>query len=121
MGERIKCIILLHIALLIYSFSGVFTKSAALEKFMSFKFISFYCVAILMLGIYAICWQQVIKRMPLTTAFANKAVCVVWGMLYGVILFSEHITIGKVIGASLVMIGIVIYSLADKEGEKDEQ
>ena len=32
---------------------------------------------------YAFGWQQVIKHLPLTTAYANKAVTVVWGILLG--------------------------------------
>ena len=43
------------------------------------------------LGIYAIGWQQVIKRMPLTTAYANKAVTLVWGLVWGLLLFHEQL------------------------------
>ena len=69
----------------------------------------------MLLGFYAIGWQQIIKRMPLTAAFANKAVTVVWGIVWGFIFFNEAITLGKVVGAVLVIVGIVVYALADKE------
>ena len=74
-----------------------------------------------MLAFYAVGWQQIIKRLPLTTAFANKAVTVVWGMVWGLLFFHESITIGKVIGAVLVIIGVVVYSYADREDEHDKE
>lgn len=60
--------------------------------------------------IYAFFWQQVIKRLPLILAYANKAVTVVWGMIWGSILFNEGITVKKVIGALTVIIGIVLFA-----------
>lgn len=66
-----------------------------------------------MLGGYAIGWQQILKRMPLTVAFANKAITVVWGMLWGFLLFGEEITWQMVVGAIVVITGVVIYSYSD--------
>ena len=86
---------------------------------LSFKFCLFYAIIIFLLGFYAIGWQQIIKRLPLTTAFANKAVTVVWGIIWGAVFFHESITVGKVIGAALVIVGVVIYARAD-EGEVNE-
>lgn len=60
-------------------------------------------------------WQQIIKRLPLTTAFANKAVTVVWGIIWGALFFKEPVTIGKIAGAVLVILGVVLYAYADKE------
>jgi drug/metabolite transporter (DMT)-like permease len=112
---KIKTLFLLHIMLMIYSMSGIFSKLAAGQKFLNFKFCLYYGLIIVLLGFYAIGWQQIIKRMPLTAAFANKAVTVVWGIVWGFIFFNEAITPGKVVGAVLVIVGIVVYALADKE------
>ena len=68
---------------------------------------------------YAIGWQQIIKRLPLTTAFANKAVTVVWGIIWGAVFFMSQLLLEKVIGAALVIVGVVIYARAD-EGEVNE-
>lgn len=103
-----KILILLHILLLIYSLLGICSKLAAQEEFLSFKFCLFYFVVILNLGIYAICWQQIIKRLPLVTAFANKAITVAWGILWGMLFFHEKITVNKVIGAVIIIVGIVL-------------
>ena len=111
----IKTLFLLHIMLMIYSMSGICSKLAAGQKFLSFKFCLYYGLIIVLLGFYAIGWQQIIKRMPLTVAFANKAVTVAWGIVWGFIFFNEAITPGKVVGAVLVIVGILVYAIADKE------
>ena len=78
------------------------------------------------MGLYAVIWQQIIKRLPLTMAFANKAVTVVWGLIWGAVVFGEEITLGKVIGVIMVILGMVIFSLSDekdagKAGENDHE
>lgn len=67
---------------MLYSTSGIFSKLAANAEIMSSKFVFCYIIILLLLATYAVGWQQVIKRLPLTTAFANKAVTVVWGILW---------------------------------------
>lgn len=110
-----KVYVALHFMLMIYSMSGICSKMAAGQKFMSIPFLFFYGMVIVLLGFYAVCWQQIIKRIPLTSAFANKAATVIWGLVWGMLFFHEHVTIGKVIGILLVVVGIVIYALSDKE------
>ena len=117
--KRVRTLVLLHIMLMIYSMSGICSKLAAEQKFLSITFCLYYGLIIVLLGFYAIGWQQIIKRMPLTAAFANKAVTVVWGIIWGFVFFKEPITLGKVIGAILVIVGIVMYALADKEAEHE--
>ena len=81
---------------------------------MSARFCIYYAVIIVLLGVYAIGWQQVIKRIPLTTAFANKAVTVVWGIVWGWFFFGESITPGKLIGAGMVIAGVVLFAKSDE-------
>lgn len=119
--SRIKILFILHVMLMLYSMSGIFSKMAAQEEFLSLRFCLFYGTIILLLGLYAASWQQIIKRLPLTTAFANKAVSVVWGIIWGFLFFHESITIGKVIGAFIVISGVVMYAYADEEDEYDKE
>ncbi len=109
--------IILHILLGVYSLTGVASKFAAAEQFMSFKFIMFYGLSLFGLFIYAFVWQQVIKHMPLITAYANKGVTVIWGILWGYFIFSEEITIRKVAGALVIIAGIVLIVTADRNEE----
>ena len=117
-GNKLFWFFILHLALLIYSTASLFSKSAAMQPFLSISFLAFYAGMILALGIYALLWQQVIKRLPLTFAYANKAITVVWGVLLGKLVFLEQISVRQGIACGIVMLGTVLYVFAEKkEGE----
>ena len=110
--QNVITIVILHVMFFLYSISGILTKLAASESFFSIRFCLYYCGIIFIFGLYAIGWQQVIKRIPLTTAFSNKAVTVIWGIIWGYAFFGEAVSFGKILGAGLVMAGIVLYSIS---------
>ena len=118
-GSRAKVLVALHILLVLFSASGILSKLAAGYTFMSLGFILCYGGMVCVLGVYAIGWQQVIKRMPLTSAYANRAVTVVWGIVWGAVLFGEAITWQKALGALVVLAGVALYALAG-DGENCE-
>lgn len=120
LSNNIKTMLLLHVLLVVYTANSILSKKASNEPMLSIKWCVFYAGVIFVLGIYAIGWQQIIKRLPLTTAYANKAVTVVWGIVWGTLIFKETVTIGKIIGALLIVAGVVLFALADKEDEKNE-
>ena len=53
-------------------------------------------------------------------AYANKAVTVVWGCVWGVLIFHEHLTPGKIVGALMVLSGVAIYGWADGKAGSHE-
>jgi len=112
---HIRTLILLHILLMVNSTSGIFSKLAAGEPPLSFNFCLYYGMILFLLGVYTIGWQQIIKRIPLTSAFANKAVTVVWNIIWGAIFFREAITAGKMIGTVLVIAGVILFALDTQE------
>ena len=103
-----KTFAVLHFILLLYSFVGVFMKLAFQNEMFSFQFFLFAGLAVLFLGIYAIIWQQVLKKLPLTVAFTNKAICIVWGMLWGALFLGDQITWYKILGSLIVFPGVVL-------------
>lgn len=109
-----KWLALLHILLLVYSLGSVCSKLAAQQQFGSLHFVLLYGGLLLTLGIYAIGWQQVIKHLPLTTAYANKAVTVVWGMVYGALMFQEKITLRQLLGSAIIIAGVLLFIYADR-------
>lgn len=117
MASRTKAILALQLLLLFYSLAGILSKLAAGVDFLSIEFLGLYIGILAILGIYAIGWQQILKRLPLTTAYSNRAVTVVWGILWGLLFFSEPVTLGRVIGAAIIIVGIVLFSHADSEPE----
>ena len=117
MMEKIKKHIILQLVVLIYAASVIPSKLASNEPFLSFKFCLYYGLIILLLGIYAILWQQVLKKFPLTIAYASKATSIIWCLLIGYFVFNEKITFFNVVGSLLVIIGIIIMV---KGGENNE-
>ena len=101
----------LHALVLFYSLSALCSKTAASYPVGSFRWLLFYGAVILILGLYAIFWQQIIKRLPLSTAYMNKAATVIWGLVFGALVFRERVTAGKLFGAALIIAGIVLYAL----------
>lgn len=126
--SQLRVLLALHLLLMLFSTSGIFSKVAASYPFMSLGFILAYGGMIVVLGIYAIGWQQIIKRLPLTTAYSNRAVTVVWGIVWGIVLFHESVSPLKIVGAVVVLTGVALFAVADHEqdgqtaaGEGDEQ
>lgn len=119
--EKIKVLFALHLLLMVYSTSGICSKLAAGEAFLSPRFCLYYAIILLLLGVYAIGWQQIIKRLPLTTAFANKAVTVVWGIVWGAAFFQEEITPKKLLGAAFIVIGVILYAGSDVSSKEGAQ
>ena len=108
MTEKIKRIILLESSFFIYSISALFIKMATQNNPTVFKIIALYGLGLVMLAIYALIWQQILKKMPLSVAFANKGTVIIWGMILGKIFFNERISIGQILGATIIIIGIII-------------
>lgn len=113
MKSSTKAFVALHLLLAIYSMSNVFSKLAADEPFLSWGFVLYYGLVLLVLFVYAIGWQQIIKRMPLTAAYANKAVTIVWGIIFGMLLFGETVSVPMVVGALVIVAGIVLYAMEE--------
>ncbi len=108
-------ILFLHGLLLVYSLSAVCSKMAGQQPFLSLEFCVFYGFVLAILFLYAILWQQILKKMRLVTAYANKAVTVVWGLIWGALLFEEAITVWKLLGAVIIMSGIYLVVSADAD------
>lgn len=101
-----KVILCLHVLLFIYSIESVCSKMAAAQELFSFKFFLFYGIVLFLLFVYALAWQRILKYMPLTVAYANKGVTMIWGMIWGAVIFQEQITIKTIIGAAIILVGI---------------
>ena len=115
MASISKSILALHLLLALYSCGGILSKLAAGQPFLSLGFCLCYGGMIAILGVYAIGWQQIIKHMPLTSAYANRAVTVVWGVVWGVLVFHEGVSVLQLVGCALVVAGVALFAFADGE------
>lgn len=110
----LKNILILQAIILIYTLSTVAAKFASGEEFLSFNFILFYGIEIFILGVYAILWQQIIKKFEISVAYANRAMALLWSIVWALVFFNEKITIYNVIGVIIVIIGTIIVNSDDK-------
>lgn len=110
--------IILHLVLLVLSLTGILSKLASRQQFMSTPFILLYGAMLLVLAFYALVWQQVIKRLPLTLAYANRAITVVWGIVWGYLVFGEPVSPQMLIGAAFIIVGIVLFA-TDRDSDRD--
>lgn len=106
--------LLLHVGLLVSSLSGVFSKKAALSETFSLQFVFWYGLVLVSMFAYAVLWQQILKRMDLTMAYANKPIGLVWGMIWGTLLFKDVITVRMIIGALVIFAGIFLVVTSDE-------
>ena len=60
------------------------------------------------LFIYAIIWQKVIKKIDVSVAYANKSSYIFWTQLAAIFLFKEHITLSNIIGIIIIFCGIMV-------------
>ena len=113
-GKRLAGIVGLQLSVLLYSTTGIFTKMASAQTFLSARFILLYGASIFLMFIYALLWQQFLKIMPLNTAYANRSVSTVWTMLFGALLFHETITWTMILGATIIIVGVYLVVTADE-------
>ena len=77
-----KLILALQLVVMLYTLSSVAAKMASGQAFLSLPFIVYYGVEILILGFYAIAWQQIIKRCDLSVAYANRSMAILWSLVW---------------------------------------
>ena len=112
--------LLLHISLLFSSLSGVCSKMASryTGNVFSLEFIFWFGLVFVIMFAYAIIWQQILKRMPLTIAYANRPVTLIWGIIWGALIFGEKISWNMLVGAAVIFDGIYLVKGEEKGGEE---
>ena len=61
-----------------------------------------------MLAVYAILWQQVLKKIELSVAMSHKPILLVFGTLWAVCFFGETVGIKFFVGLLFILTGLVI-------------
>ena len=110
----LKQIILLQAIIVIYTVSGIMAKFASAGETIE-KIILFFGLDLLLLGVYAILWQQMIKIFDLSVAYANRAMALLWSAVWARIIFGEQVSLKQMCGIVLVIIGTVIINTEKQE------
>jgi drug/metabolite transporter (DMT)-like permease len=113
----LKNIVKLQIAVLLFSLVGVISKIASkiLEQdgMLNLKFFLCLTIMFILLGLYAITWQRILKKVDLSIAYINKAMSLMWTLIWSIILFNETITLNNVIGIAIIIFGILVVTKHD--------
>lgn len=116
---RATDIIFLQLIIVIYTLSGIAAKFASHYSLLSKDFIFVYCIEIGILGVYAILWQQAIKKFDLSVAYANRGVAIFWSLIWSTLIFKEPITKQNIIGVCVIFIGTYIVNTSQPHKERE--
>lgn len=105
----IKVIIVLLLVNLLFSTVSIAMKYTSGQELLSMKYFIGLGVIILMLGTYAVLWQQILKRVNITLAYIFKGTGVIYVLLYSVFLFGESISVWNILGTAIIVTGIVLF------------
>lgn len=120
--EKIKDYLFLHLSVVMFSFTSVFSKFASIEfnrggirnpKLYLFVFLMFFVCFL-----YAFCWQKIIKKFDLNIGYANRSVYLLWSQIWAVSIFHESLSVRNVIGLLIVLAGVVVVSLSAEQKEE---
>lgn len=119
--SNIKRYFFLHLCVLIFTLTEIFGKFAAMtykaQGFYSLKLYVYLALMLFVCMFYAFCWQKIIKHFDLHTAYANRAMYLVWSQIWAAVIFSETITLKNIIGMLIVMCGVILVSTGDEKKE----
>lgn len=102
-----KYLFLLILSLL-YSFITIVMKETSSYPQMSVRWVVGYAGVLFLFFIYALLWQQVLKKVTLVTAYAFKGTCIIFTLLFSMMIFGEVITVNNVIGSLAIIAGIIL-------------
>ena len=105
--RTIACLLLVYS---IYATVSIATKFTSMQEMLSLRYFMGLAIVVAMLGIYAIIWQQVLKRIELTTAYMFKGTSLIFVLLFSALIFNETITLWNVVGTALIVGGIIWFA-----------
>ena len=65
---------------------------------------------LVVLGLYALLWQQLLKRIPLSTAYMFRGSTLIYVLVLSVLILGDSITLCNCIGALMIVIGIAVFA-----------
>lgn len=118
MGKKItvRDLIALQAVVVVYTFAGIIGKFAAGQE--TTRFLLLYGLEIAVLGVYALLWQQMIRKFELSVAYANRAVALAWSLLWAVLIFGEELTAKKIAGVLLVIAGTAVINSGREKADE---
>ena len=106
----VKQVLSLLAVFLLYSFEPIVAKITSQQSIDSFSFWLGLGLILVVLGLYAILWQQILKSTPLSTAYMFRGSTLIYVLLLSALILGDSITLFNCIGAAMIIIGIVLFA-----------
>lgn len=95
---------------LVYACTYICMKKASGFEFLSSAYILWTVGAVVIMGVYALLWQQILARTPLSSAYMFKGTSLIFVLLLSALLLGEGITTKNIIGSVIIVSGIFLYA-----------
>ncbi|HAS21331.1 MAG TPA: transporter [Lachnospiraceae bacterium] len=105
--------ILAFIAIFLESLTSACLKIGGRYGFLSTGYFVWFIIAVVLLGVYAVIWQLILERLPLTTAYLRRGISYILIFVWAILIFGETITLQQIIGIVVITIGMVV-SMSDE-------
>ncbi len=109
MNKTIQYISLI-LVYLFYASLSLLIKFTGLQEPMSLYWFAGTVGLIAGLGIYAMAWQQILKRVDLGTAYMFKGTSLIFIMILLAACYGEPVTVTKILGTAIIVVGITLYA-----------
>lgn len=107
-----KQIAVLQFAVFVYSFISMLSKCISSQigahGLFSAQVLGGLAGVFFALAVYAFFWQKILKKVDLSVAYANKALGLLWTLLWAALLFGEQITWRNVLGLLVICAGVIL-------------
>ena len=117
LSKRRNIIFLAIVAVFMESLTSPCLKLGGKHPFLSTGYIAWFCLAVMILGFYAVCWQLILEKLPLTTAYLRRGFSYILIFVWATLIFHETITWKQILGIIVISIGMVI-SISDEHGSE---
>lgn len=101
---------------MIFSISSVLMKLASQANDIIPKFILFGA-SIGILVFFSLLWQKILQKSDLIKPYLFKSTTIIWGLIFGIMIFGEVVTWNMIIGVILTMIGVIFTVQGGKQDE----
>lgn len=73
-----------------------------------FRIVALVALMFLILGLYAVVWQMLIKNAQIAVIYANKSSYLLWAQAAAILFFGERLNAANVVGICVIFSGIML-------------
>lgn len=97
----------------VYACVSIAIKAASVQEPLTTPYFICLVCAFCVMAVYALLWQQVLRRVPVGDAYMFKGTSLIFVLLFSTFLFDEGISTMNILGACIIIGGIFLYAKAE--------